>query len=126
MRRDFPHPFRDGEADTAALRVVGEKTDAALFCRRSTALYPDISLWAFEWTEEKRVRAVTVGLLTSQNQTDIGGYEWLSFVPHTAVEALYRSLEIGPYAYLKDTSLAGLYRRYSTYVWTAGLILKVV
>ena len=122
----FERLARDGEADTAALRVVGEKTDAALFCRRSTALYPDISLWAFEWTEEKRVRAITVGLLTSKNQTDIGGYEWLSFVPHTAVETLYRSLEIGPYAYLKDTSLAGLYRRYSTYVWTAGVMLLLL
>lgn len=117
---------REGEADTAALRVIAEKTDTTLFCRRSTALYPDISLWAFEWTDEKRVRALTVGLLTSQNQTESGGYEWLSFVPHASVETLYKTLEIGPYAYLQDTSLAGLYRRYSGYVEAAALVLLLL
>ena len=117
---------RTGEADTVALRVVNEKTDAALFCRRSTALYPDISLWGFEWTDERRVRALTVGLLTSENQTDNGGYEWLSFVPHTSVEALYKTLEIGPYAYLQDMSPAGLYRRYSGVVQAIFLVLVLL
>lgn len=117
---------RTGEADTVALRVVNEKTDAALFCRRSTALYPDISLWGFEWTDERRVRALTVGLLTSENQTDNGGYEWLSFVPHASVEALYKTLEIGPYAYLQDMSPAGLYRRYSGVVQAIFLVLVLL
>ena len=117
---------RTGEADTVALRVVNEKTDAALFCRRSTALYPDISLWGFEWTDERRVRALTVGLLTSENQTDNGGYEWLSFVPHTSVEALYKTLEIGPDAYLQDMSPAGLYRRYSGVVQAIFLVLVLL
>lgn len=113
------------EVDTARLRPVHEKTDDALGCRRSTDLFPDISVWAFPWTHEKTVRALAIGLLT--RQADAAGYEWLSFVPHGSVEELYRALQIGPYAYLRDTSLAGFYRRHSLWIQAAfGLILILI
>lgn len=118
---------RDGAADVANLRVVNEKTDGALACRRSTALYPDVSMWGFDWTHEERVRAFTVGLLSQPSQpSGSEGYEWLSFVPHATVEALYKTLEIGPYAYLRDTSLRGLYNRYQGYVHAALLFLLLL
>lgn len=110
-------------ADISNLRVVNEKTDETLRCRRSTDLYPDISLWGFDWTNEERVRAFTVGLLTEKGET---GFEWLSFVSHSAVDSLYRALEIGPYAYLHDRSIAGLYQRYSGYVHVAALFLLLL
>ncbi len=120
----FERMARDGAADVANLRVVNEKTDEALACRRSTALYPDVSMWGFEWTHEERVRAFTVGLLSQPAGSE--GYEWLSFVPHTSVESLYKTLEIGPYAYLRDTSLRGLYSRYQGYVHAALLFLLLL
>ncbi len=121
----FERMARDGAADVANLRVVNEKTDEeALACRRSTALYPDVSMWGFEWTHEERVRALTVGLLSQPSGSE--GYEWLSFVPHTSVESLYKTLEIGPYAYLRDTSLRGLYSRYQGYVHAAIVFLLLL
>ncbi len=112
---------RYGEADVENLRVVNEKTDESLACRRSTALYPDVSMWGFEWTHEERARALTVGLLSQPAGSE--GYEWLSFVPHASVEQLYKTLEIGPYAYLRDFSLRGLYSRYQGYVHAALVFL---
>lgn len=112
---------RDAEADTSGLRPIAEKTDDALSCRRSTALYPDISLWGFPWTEEKLVRAVTVGLLSAPPGKD--GYEWLSAVPHGSVASLYRDLEIGPYSYLRDNSLPALYERYKAWVQAGALLI---
>ena len=114
---------QSGAVLTDALKVVGEKTDGALACRRSTALFPDVSLWGFEWTSEKSVRGVAVALLTAPAAQT---FEWLSFVPHGSVDALYQALKIGPYSYLRDYSLKGLYNRYSGIVHAALLVLVIL
>lgn len=109
----------EGLADVSGLRVIHEKTDDALGCRRSTALYPDISLSAFEWTSERAVRAVTVGIL----QFEVSAYyEWLSHVPQSHVDVLFRDLRVGPYAYLRELSLAGIWSRWHSEI-VAALIL---
>lgn len=114
---------QSGAVLTDVLKVVGEKTDGALACRRSTALFPDVSLWGFEWTSEKSVRGVAVALLTAPAAQT---FEWLSFVPHGSVDALYQALKIGPYSYLRDYSLKGLYNRYSGIVHAALLVLVIL
>ena len=53
-------------------------------------------------------------------------FEWLSFVPHGSVDALYQALKIGPYSYLRDYSLKGLYNRYSGIVHAALLVLVIL
>ena len=42
------------------------------------------------------------------------------------VDALYQALKIGPYSYLRDYSLKGLYNRYSGIVHAALLVLVIL
>lgn len=97
--------------DVSRLKVINELTDERLACRRSTALYPDLSLLAFAWTNEVAVNAATVTLLSHRHQN--ADYRWRAFVSHTRIDDLFHDLRIGPYAYLKDISPAGLYQRYT-------------
>lgn len=109
-----------GLAETDELKVIHDITDDALACRRSTALYPDLSLVGFSWTPEKMVRDVTVALMRQESE---GSFEWLAYVPHANVDALFRELKAGPYSYLKDFSFKALYARHRTAFWAAGAVL---
>ncbi len=109
-----------GLAAVGELKVINDRSDAALACRRSTDLYPDMSFAGFSWTPEKMVRDVTAALMT---QDPGQGYEWLPWVSHTAVDALYRTLEAGPYAYLRDFSLSALYERHKPLFWALAVLL---
>lgn len=107
-----------GLIETASVRVLADKSDPSkgLACRHTTALYPDVALLAFSSTSESLVRDVTIAILSLKNTA---GSEWLTNVSHTRVDALLKDLEMGPYAYLRDMSLKGLYRRHKTEVWMA-------
>ncbi|MBP3439045.1 MAG: PhnD/SsuA/transferrin family substrate-binding protein [Sutterella sp.] len=113
----------EGLADTSNVRILAEKTDSALSCRRSTALYPDVSLAAFDWTSEKAVRAVTVGILSVSGNPS---YEWLSHVSHAEVEKLFHELRFGPYAYLNDNSPARLWKEWRNEILAAILMLTLL
>lgn len=122
---------REGLADVSGLRVIelespqGVKPEhRALACRYSTALYPDISLLAMSTAPEGMVRDMTIGILSLRHTA---GAEWLTNVSHASVDALMHTLQMGPYAYLKDMSPAALYARHKTVVWLVlGLIAFLV
>lgn len=112
---------QDGYADLSSLKPIGLKNDEKLACRHSTAPYPDLSLMAFEWTDEKAVRAVTRALFDENSDNR---YEWLSHVPHNEVLSLYKELAIGPFHYLKESGLKGLWHRYHQFILLfAGLLI---
>ncbi|WP_282164338.1 ATP-binding protein [Turicimonas muris] len=103
-----------GLVEKNILKVIGEKGLVPLKCRRSTNLFPDISLWAMQGTPREVVRDVTLALFSSETRlTD----NWLPNVSERRMLDLFRTLEEGPYSYLKDFSPAGLYRRYTEWVW---------
>lgn len=52
-------------------RVLNDQRDGKLNCARSTGLYPDATLYAFEWTDEQAVRAM-LRVLLSAKETDFG------------------------------------------------------
>lgn len=109
----------NGLVATEQLKVIHEKTDGTLSCRRSTDLYPDISLVGFNWTSEVLLRDVTVAMLSRRGFADD---QWLSYVPHAAVEDLLKDLQTGPYAYLKDNSIKALYARHKIAFQLAGIL----
>lgn len=102
------------------LKVVHDKSDESLACRRSTDLYPDMSLIGFSWTPERLVRDVTVAVMTQHPDTEA---QWLSFVSHANVDALFRELKAGPYGYLRDVSLSALYARHTAAFWAGAVAL---
>ena len=94
------------------LRIVNDRTEPGDRCRRSTALYPDLMLAALPTASPEVVRDITITVLTQP--VDEGGYDWISNTNLTDVRNLYRTLREGPYAYLRDWSAAGLWRRFHT------------
>ena len=111
---------RGGLVAADELKVIHDRSDSALACRRSTDLYPDISLIGFSWTPEQEVRDVSVALMSG----DAGRpSEWLAFVSHAGVEQLFKDLKTGPYAYLRDFTPQALYKRYPAVFWAVGLLL---
>lgn len=94
------------------LRIVNDRTAPGDRCRRSTALYPDLMLATLPTASPEVVRDITIAVLTQP--VDEGGYDWISNTNLTDVRNLYRTLREGPYAYLRDWSAAGLWRRFHT------------
>lgn len=95
------------------LRVIGLRgQDGPGGCRRSTELYPDVIFASAPQANPNVVKDVTVALLTMPpNEL---GFDWLSNNKLQNVQALLRLLRIGPYAYLRDSSLRALAERYRT------------
>ena len=110
---------REGLVATDQLKVLHDKSDDALACKRSTDLYPDLSLVGFSWTPEKMARDVTVALMSQQSDV---GFEWLSYVSHANVDQLLKDLKAGPYSYLRDFSLKALYARHTAVFWAIGAV----
>lgn len=106
------------------LRIVNDRTEPGDRCRRSTALYPDLMLAALPTASPEVVRDITIAVLTQP--VDEGGYDWISNTNLTDVRNLYRTLREGPYAYLRDWSAAGLWRRFHTEIALGVFALLLV
>jgi two-component system sensor histidine kinase TtrS len=90
--------------------ATGTSSDI-LKCERSTKdLYPDWVIVALPGTDEEIVRKVTATLLT---MPDFSNYRWSIECDYFSVRQLLQKLKTGPYQYLKDYSVKGLYHRYS-------------
>ena len=106
-----------------AFRILEEKTTAADACRRSTSLYPGTLVAAAKNANPDIVKDVTVALLTMPAK---GGYDWVANADLSSVRELMRALALGPYAYLRDWSPAGIWRRFSLEISLfAALVLAV-
>ena len=113
------------------LRVIEPKQNPALACQHSTELYPDQVFGALNFKRPDLVRSVTVALLgMEQPQTGKGAsgrFLWQVPGKFDSVTNLYKTLEIGPWAYMKDWSPAGIVKRFWKYILTGfgfiGLLL---
>ena len=106
--------------DTEGLAVVNAKSNG-LACAHSTALYPDVSFLALSTAPETAVRDATIAILSQKSS--FREFEWLTNVPLGSVQTLFRKLEVGPYAYLRDMSPKALFLRWKTEIFIALLLL---
>ena len=102
-----------------ALRVISEyHDDPPLPCRRSTALYPSWVLATTPMASPDLSREVAA-IVLNQPKT-AGGLQWGVATDFSPVDDLFRTLKIGPYAYLREWSLKRIWAEY------AGLITIVL
>lgn len=106
--------------DTERLSVVNAKSNG-LACAHSTALYPDVSFLALSTAPETAVRDATIAILGQKSS--FREFEWLTNVPLGSVQTLFRKLEVGPYAYLRDMSPKAIFLRWKTEIFIALLFL---
>lgn len=115
---------RDGTIAKGALRVLNPKNDSSISCRVSTDLYPDVVFASLPKADSNLVKTVSVGLLTMEQTR--GGDSWGFASDFTPVSSLYRSLETGPYEYLKETGFTGFAKRYRHYLYGLAALLILI
>ena len=106
------------------LKIINNKTDRLLACKRSTDLFPDFGIVGFDWTDKETARLATVGILTYHNPTEPS--QWVPFVSHDRINELYRTLRIGPFSYLRDNSIRALYQRNPNAFNFAGFVFLLL
>lgn len=116
-----------GLMESGRLKVINARTTPGFSCAHSTALYPDqIFGSARPDVPPDILKSVSLALLQMpEHRTEGTGpdFSWQVAGRFDSIHALYRTLEIGPWAYLKDRTLSGLFMRYRTEILIALGIL---
>lgn len=102
-----------GQLPPGRLRVLSPRGDTG-HCRVTSPLYPGWAFAATRGTDPALSRAVLLALLSLP--PDEGGHAWSVPADYYPVHELFRELEIGPYAFLRETGWDYLWRRY----WPLG------
>jgi two-component system sensor histidine kinase TtrS len=101
---------RDGSIRLADFKVLSPRRVEGFACGLSSDLYPDWPIATLRHTDLRLAKAVATALLSMPASAT--GYAWTVPADYQAVHDLFRDLRIGPYAYLRGTSLQALARRY--------------
>ncbi|NMF89132.1 sensor histidine kinase [Aromatoleum petrolei] len=101
--------------------VLDARKEADFPCASSTRLYPDWPLATLRHTPTALARDVTLALLGMSADRD--GMEWAVPADYQAVHEMFRELQIGPYAYLREPTLMVLAERYWPWIATFALLL---
>ncbi|MDP2266753.1 MAG: PhnD/SsuA/transferrin family substrate-binding protein, partial [Thiobacillus sp.] len=101
---------RDGSIRLADFKVLSPRRVEGFACGLSSDLYPDWPIATLRHTDLQLAKAVATALLSMPASPT--GYAWTVPADYQAVHELFRDLQIGPYAYLRETTLQALARRY--------------
>lgn len=120
---------RDGAVDLADFKVLSPREVAGFDCGLSSELYPDWAIATTPATDRRLAGAVATALLSMPPTPE--GFGWVVPADYRVVHELYRELKAGPYAYLRETTLSGLARRYWHFLLLgflafAGWVIHVV
>ncbi|WP_341647105.1 sensor histidine kinase [Thauera sp. SDU_THAU2] len=110
----------NGEA--RGIRVLAPRAEPGFPCATSTSLYPDWPLARLRHTAPELAKSVAIALLSMDAERD--GLAWAVPADYQSVHELFRRLQIGPYAYLREPTLMVLAQRY--WPWVAGFSLALL
>lgn len=94
-------------------RVIGERKGPRadrLGCRYSTDMYPGWTFAVMPHTPPILTRHVAISLLSMRPEDTPSGFAVSFATNYASVNALFRDLRIGPYAYLREWTLARVMR----------------
>lgn len=123
---ELEEAIRSGTIQATDFRILSEKSPTASGCKRSTELYPNAMFAAFPTAQADVVRNLTVAILTMAPAID--GSDWVTNNRLGAVRRLMKTLQMGPYAYLRDTSPQALLLRWKTPILmiVAGIVFLLL
>ncbi len=101
---------RSGTIRLADFKVLSPRRVTGFPCGLSSELYPDWPIAILRHTDQRLAKAVATVLLSMPPSPK--GYAWTVPADYREVHELFRDLQIGPYAYLRETTLQALARRY--------------
>lgn len=120
----FERAQEEGLIEPGLLRVVSPKNDGISTCAHSTDLYPDLVVASLPWSDPEVVRSATIALLAgSDPNADFGWYIASDF---HSLRNLEETLHLGPWSYLEDWSVSGIWNRYRAWVLAALVLLLFV
>ncbi len=93
---------------SSSLRIIAPKTNDGLACAHSSSLYPNWTLAATSKVPAHVSKRVAAALLA---KPPVNGLSWSLATDFRHVDELEQALKIGPYQYLDDDSLYGLWVR---------------
>jgi len=103
-------------------RVVGRRDEPDFPCATSTRLYPDWPLATLRHTPPALAKTVAIALLAMSPAED--GIGWAMPADYQSVHEMFRELQIGPYANLREPTLMVLAERYWPWVALLALLLS--
>ncbi|MCC4114418.1 PhnD/SsuA/transferrin family substrate-binding protein [Aromatoleum toluclasticum] len=101
--------------------VLDPRSEPDFPCATSTRLYPDWPLATLRQTPPALAKEVALALLAMSAARD--GMEWAVPADYQAVHEMFRELQIGPYAYLREPTLMVLAERYWPWIAAFALLL---
>lgn len=112
---------QEGALRPGQLRVLSPRTEVST-CRVSSPLYPGWAFAAARTTPPALSRDVLVALLSLS--PDAAGQSWSVPADYHPVHELLQELQIGPYAFLRETAWPSLWERY--WPWVCGLLATLL
>lgn len=115
-----------GLIESGRLKVLDERSTPGFACAHSTELYPDQIFGSVnEHLSPDTLKQISIALLQmpekltpfGTTEKDNTSFSWQVVGRFDSVNRLFRTLEIGPYAYLKDWSLEGILKRFSSEIF---------
>lgn len=110
-----------------SLRIVSPKEHDSLACAHSSALYPNWTLGATSKVPPEVLKSVAGTLLSLPKMEGESTWSaWSLATDFKHVDELEASLRIGRYAYLKDWSWEGIWKRFGLEIILAGSLLAAL
>jgi C4-dicarboxylate-specific signal transduction histidine kinase len=123
----FASMVASGAVEAADFRVLNQQLDTDSPFPVSTRLYPEWAFATLKNTPRDLATQVTQALLSMPDHDPAalaaGSAGWTIPLDYSPVTALMRSLKIGPYEALRETSLLILMQRYAWWLIAAALTL---
>lgn len=117
----------EGVIHAGELRILNETNHDSYPLPHSTALYPEWAFAKLKHTPDDLAEEVAVLLLTLSSESDASRaasiHGWTIPLDYSRVHDLFRTLQIGPYAYLGRVSLGSVVRQYGYWIALVGVLL---
>lgn len=113
---------REGRVASGTLRVLSSGVTDQGDCRVSSRFYPGWAFAAANGTPSDLSREVLLALLSIP--ADASGLRWSVPADYRPVHDLFRQLQIGPYAFMREAGWQSTARR--AWPWAAGVLLLLL
>ncbi len=118
---------REGKIEFSTFRILNSQQPAGFDCLTSSRLYPDWPFAKLEATPRqlaKDVAKLLLSLPSDSKAAKAGEYAgWTIPVDYQPVHELFRELQIGPYAWMQETTLKEFLQKYRYWFFILALVL---
>lgn len=116
--------LKTGQIRPGELKVL-EARNTRESCMRSTEMYPDAVFYSLDSAPNAAVKAVTLSLLSMPKENN--DFEWVPTSSFLKVYELMKSLKLGPYEHLRETTVKAFLLSHQTELLLAfGLLIAVL